>query len=42
MAKEEIDPVTLSLYIIYNSIVLGMTLKWLIPEVRKLVKREWE
>ncbi|MEM2262546.1 MAG: hypothetical protein QXK24_08860 [Ignisphaera sp.] len=33
---EEIDPVALTLMIIYNSIILGMILKWLIPELRKI------
>jgi len=39
---DEIDPVTLTLVIIYNSVVLGMTLKWLIPEMRKFIRKEYE
>jgi len=35
---EEVDPVTLTLYIIYNAIVFAMLVKWLIPEMRKLRK----
>jgi len=33
---EEVDPLTLLLVSIYNAVILGMTIKWLIPEVKKL------
>jgi hypothetical protein len=32
----EIDPVTLTLMVIYNSVILAMILKWFIPEMRKI------
>ena len=32
----EIDPVALTLIIIYNSVVLAMILKWFIPEIKKI------
>jgi hypothetical protein len=40
MPDVEYDPVTLTLIIIYNSIIIGMAIKWLIPEVRKLIGKE--
>lgn len=38
----EIDPVSLTLIVIYNSIIFGMVIKWLIPEIRKVMRREYE
>jgi hypothetical protein len=37
---DEIDPVTLTFIIIYNSVILGMTAKWVILEMRKLMRKE--
>lgn len=42
MPEVEYDPVTLTLICIYNAIIIGMTIKWLIPEVRKLIRKEGE
>ncbi len=33
---EEVDPVKLTLIIIYNAIIFGMIVKWAIPEFKKL------
>lgn len=33
---DEVDPVTLTLIIIYNAIIFGIIVKWAIPEFRKL------
>jgi len=32
----EVDPVALTLIVIYNSVILAMILKWFIPEMRKI------
>jgi hypothetical protein len=33
----EQDPITVMLILIFNAIVLGMAIKWLIPEMKKTV-----
>jgi len=37
MPEVEYDPVTLTLIFIYNAVILGMTIKWLIPEMKRIV-----
>jgi uncharacterized membrane protein SpoIIM required for sporulation len=37
MPSPEQDPLTVMLILIFNAVVLGMAIKWLIPEVKKIV-----
>jgi hypothetical protein len=37
MPSPEQDPLTLMLILIFNAVVLGMAIKWLIPEMKKIV-----
>lgn len=39
---DEVDPVTLTLIVIYNAIIFGMVIKWAIPELKKLTRKEYE
>jgi hypothetical protein len=38
LPEVEYDPVTLTLIFIHNLILAGMVIKWLFPEVRKLIR----
>jgi uncharacterized membrane protein SpoIIM required for sporulation len=37
MPSPEQDPLTVMLILIFNAVVLGMAIKWLIPEMKKIV-----
>jgi len=36
MPEIEYDPISLMMLLMYNAIVLGMSIKWFLPEVRKI------
>jgi len=42
MDSPEEDWFTILIFSIYNAIIFGMTIKWLIPEMKKVVGREHE
>jgi len=37
MPSPEQDPLTVMLILIFNAIMFGMAIKWLIPEMKKMV-----
>ncbi|GEM_PF-2384954 len=42
MDSPEEDWFTILIYSIYNATIFGMTIKWLIPEMKKVMRREYE
>jgi hypothetical protein len=34
---DQVDPVTLTIIFVFNAAILGMLVKWFIPEMKKVV-----